>query len=202
MFNSKKNKLAKQTKETTCDVGGCSRADSYSVTYFCTFLLYNLWLYDQFQLPSVTLSLSSPSGLFLWPPLHMGTLSYLPALLLSSNLLHCLLYACLPAPPLMFRVSSCLYLCLLSKLFIQISSAGLWRHMRLSGHLISESLRTTLEKNVLIWQQIRFYDIHQIILWSCHISGNICIILLCSHGILVNQLIQNIIYNDKVLIEK
>lgn len=34
------------------------------------------------------------------------------------------------------------------------------------------------------------------------LSGNMCIILLCSHGILINQLIQNITDNTKVLVEK
>lgn len=68
--------------------------------------------------------------------------------------------------------------------------------------MISESLKITLGKTVLIWWQIRFYDIHQIIVWPYHISGNICIILLYCHSILVNQLIQNSIYNDTVLIEK
>lgn len=137
------------------------------------------------------------------PPTTWAPYPISPALPLTPNLLHPLLYAWLSAPPFKFRASGCLHLWPLSKFFIYICNAArLWGHKRLSGNLILESLKKHLKKTVLMWRQIGFHHVHQIIVRSRHVSGNICIILLYSHSILVNQLIQNIIYNNTVLTEK
>lgn len=121
-----------------------------------------------------------------------------PSLPLTPNLLHPLLYAWLLVPPLNFGASRCLYL---SSLFMHIYNVSLWRHKRFYGYLISGGLKNT-GKNCLdmMTNQVLWYTLNNSLVVS-H-TRKYMHYLLYRLSSWVNQLIQNIIYNNTVLIRK